>query len=151
MGCECNICNRNFNSEESLKQHKEMKHAPEKKNVKLNIRKYILAFLVILIIVFSSLTVYSYTQKPGNYDDFAKCLSENGAVVYGNDYCQYTNKQLNFFGKSKEFLNYVKCADNKSLCDSKNIKITPTWEIDGKFYEQIQTFEKLSVLTACRA
>ena len=146
---KCDACNKSFNSEESLKQHMEIKHAPEKKNPQLDIRKYVLAFLVILIIIFSSLTVYSYTQKQGKYDGFARCLSEKGAIVYGNDYCQYTNKQLNFFGKSKKYLSYVKCADNQSLCDTKKVSITPTWEIDGRFYEQVQTFEKLSILTGC--
>ncbi|HLC87088.1 MAG TPA: hypothetical protein VJH65_02330 [Candidatus Nanoarchaeia archaeon] len=126
-----------------------MKHLSEKKNVRINIRKYVLSFLVILIILFSSLTAYSYTQKQGEYDEFAKCLANKGAIIYGNDYCSYTNKQLNFFGKSKKYLNYIKCADNQNLCDEKGIKITPTWEIDEKFYEQIQTFETLSILTGC--
>ena len=88
-------------------------------------------------------------KKPGSYDSFAKCLSEKGAVIYGNDFCQYTNKQLNYFGNSKKYLNYVKCIDNKELGDSKAIKVTPTWEINGQMYEQVQTFEKLSAVSGC--
>ena len=88
-------------------------------------------------------------KKPGEYDRFAKCLTEKGTVIYGNDYCQYTNKQLNFFGKSAKYLNYVKCADNQKLCDDKNVKITPTWEINKEMYEQVQTFERLSSLSGC--
>ena len=149
MENNCNICNRNFSSEESLKQHNLSKHSEDKKEGKSNLRKYSLIGLSILIIVLLSLTVYSYMNKPGEYDDFAKCLTEKGAVVYGNDFCSYTAKQLNFFGKSKEYLNYVKCIDNKTLCDNKNVKVTPTWEIDGKMYEQVQTFEKLSLLSGC--
>jgi len=70
--------------------------------------------------------------------------------MYGNDFCQYTTKQLNLFGKSKKDLNYVKCIENKELCDSKGIKITPTWEINGSFYQQVQSFEKLSELSGCK-
>lgn len=149
MEFKCNICNRDFISEESLKQHNEMKHPVKEKKIKVNKKKYIILSLFILIVLFSSMTIYSYAKKPGKYNDFAKCLTEKGAVIYGNDYCSYTNIQLNFFGKSKEYLNYIKCADNEKLCNEKSVKTTPTWEIDGKMYEQVQTFEKLSAITGC--
>ncbi len=148
MEIRCDICNRNFNSEESLKQHNEMKH-PIKEKKKLNIRKYIIISLFLLIILFSIFTITSYMKKPGDYDEFAKCLTEKGAVIYGNDYCQYTLQQMGFFGKSKEYLNYIRCSENKELCDQKGIKITPTWEIEGKMYEQVQNFERLSAISGC--
>ena len=148
MEIRCDICNRNFNSEESLKQHNEMKH-PIKEKKKLNIRKYIIISLFLLIILFSIFTITSYMKKPGDYDEFAKCLTEKGAVIYGNDYCQYTTKQLGMFGKSKKYLNYVKCIDNEQLCNEKGIDITPTWEIDGKMYQQVQNFERLSAISGC--
>ncbi len=152
MEFTCGDCNRDFKSEESLNQHNLVKHPGENKKGKTTsqgTRKYLILSIIILIIIFSSFTVYSYVKKPGQYNEFAQCLTDKNVVVYGNDYCQYTNQQLNFFGKSKEYLNYVKCADNKKLCDEKGISITPTWEIEGKMYEQIQTFEKLSLLTGC--
>ena len=67
MEIRCDICNRNFNSEESLKQHNEMKH-PIKEKKKLNIRKYIIISLFLLIILFSIFTITSYMKKPGDYD-----------------------------------------------------------------------------------
>ena len=146
----CDICNRNFNSEESLRQHSLMKHSVEEKKAKINPKKYFIFIAVILIIILLSLSVFNYIKKPGKYDDFAKCLTEKGAVIYGNDYCQYTNKQLNFFGKSEEYLNYIRCSENQKLCDDKNIKITPTWEINGKMYEQVQSFETLSAISGCK-
>ena len=149
MKFRCNICNRDFNSEESLKQHNEMKHRTEEKKAKINTRKYIIISLFVLILFFSILTIMSYQKKPGKLDEFAQCLTEKGAVIYGNDYCQYTNRQMGMFGKSKKYLNYIKCIDNEQLCNEKNVKITPTWEIDGKTYEQVQSFEKLSVLSGC--
>ena len=56
---------------------------------------------------------------------------------------------MGFFGKSKEYLNYIRCSENKELCDQKGIKITPTWEIEGKMYEQVQNFERLSAISGC--
>ena len=148
MEYRCNICNKNFEEEESLKQHNLSKHV-DKKPKKRNFKKYFIFMAIVLIIILSVLSISSYLKKPGAYDGFAKCLTEKGAVVYGNDYCSYTAKQLNFFGKSKEHLNYIKCIENEALCDSKEVKITPTWEINGKSYSGVQTFETLSGVTGC--
>ena len=149
MEFKCNICNRDFNSEESMKQHNEMKHPIKERKAKINTKKYIIFSLLILIVVFSVITINSYMKKPGKYDDFAKCLTEKGVVIYGNDYCSYTMNQLGFFGKSKKYLNYTKCIDNQRLCNEKGVKITPTWEINGEMYEQVQTFERLAVISGC--
>lgn len=148
---ECNICKKKFSLEESLKQHNLAKHsvgsAPAKK---VNFRKYFIFICIGLIILLLGLIVNNYLKKPGQYDDFAKCLTEKGVVIYGNDFCSYTMGQMNFFGKSKQYLNYVKCVNNKELCDSKGVKVTPTWEIGGKMYEQVQIFDRLAMLSECK-
>ena len=46
-------------------------------------------------------------------DAFTACLEEKGVIVYGNDFCSYTGKQLNDFGSSEKHLNYVKCINNE--------------------------------------
>lgn len=149
MVYRCEKCNRDFETEDALKQHNLVKHVDEKPKKK-GLKGYLIFALITLIILFSVLSISSYMKKPGEYDGFAKCLTEKGAVIYGNDYCQYTNKQLNFFGKSAKYLNYVKCAENQKLCDDKNIGITPTWEINGEMYEQVQTFERLATISGCK-
>ena len=113
-------------------------------------KKRLIAILIIVVIIFGvGYLIYQYNTSPGRYDKFAKCLSEKGAIVYGNDFCQYTGKQLSWFGKSEKYLNYVKCAENKNLCESKGIKTTPTWEVNGNFYPEVQSFERLSTITGC--
>ncbi len=149
MEFKCDSCNKNFGSEESLNQHNLVKHSGEEKKGKANMRKYVIMGIIILIVLFSSFGIYSSIGKSGEYDEFVTCLTEKEVVVYGNDYCSYTNQQLNFFGKSKKYLNYVKCVDNENLCDEKGVEITPTWEIDGESYSGIQSLEKLSTLTGC--
>ena len=101
--------------ENPTKEEREKLHEQEKldlinKEKSRKTRKKIL-FSVILVIIAGGFTYYGvYTStQPGKYDDFAKCLTEKGAVIYGNDYCSYTIKQMGFFGKSKEYLDYVKC------------------------------------------
>lgn len=145
----CSHCQKTFESENSLNQHIQAKHTLQPIQEKRNL-KHIFIFLAIGIsVLLLAYSVYSYMQKPGNFDDFAKCLTEKGAVVYGNDACQYTNKQLNYFGNSKKYLNYIKCTDNKELCDQKGVRTTPTWEINGQTYPQVQTFETLAAATGC--
>ena len=148
MTHKCDLCNRDFDSDESLKQHSLAKHA-NKEPKKINFKKYFVFTAIILAIIFLSLSVNSYMKRPGQYNDFAKCLTEKGAVIYGNDFCSYTAQQLNFFGKSKEYLNYVKCINNEELCNNRGISVTPTWEINGESYSGVQTFKRLSAITGC--
>jgi len=150
MVYECKECNCKFVSKQSLDQHGLAKHSKNTTSKKVfNFKKYLIFTLIALILIFASSTIYSNFKKPGKYDDFTKCLTDKGAIMYGNTYCSYTGKQLNFFGKSGKYLNYVKCAENQELCDTKGVRTTPTWEINGEMYPQIQTFEQLSELTGC--
>ena len=148
----CKFCSKDFGSEESMNQHIQAKHGglgETKKSGGKRAKNYFVVIALIAAIALFSYTFYARSQKTGDYDEFAKCLTGKAIVVYGNDFCQYTAKQLNWFGKSEKLLNYVKCIDNKELCDSKGVKITPTWEINGKIYEGVQSFEKLSELSGC--
>ena|SRR3989338_4799052 len=159
MEFECNICNKKFSLQESLNQHNQAKHQAsatfrtstsagsiKKKSVK----KYIMFSILLLAVIIVSYTFYVRSQRTGSYDEFAKCLTATGAVVYGNDFCQYTGKQLNWFGKSEQYLSYVKCAESEELCDNKGVKTTPTWEINGSMYEGVQSFEKLAEVSGCK-
>ena len=104
----------------------------------------IAAVIGIIILATAAYSVYSY-NKPGPYDDFAKCLNENGAVMYGAmDWCHFTQGQKAMFGKSFKYLNY------HEYTELPGIKKTPTWVINGKWYENAQSFEKLAALTGCR-
>ncbi len=149
---ECKICNRKFLTRESLEYHNRDKHgsaAEKKPEEKKSIKNYVLAGSILLSIILLIAAFYINSQKPSQFDDFAKCLSEKNVVVYGNDACQYTTKQRNLFENAQKYLTYVKCVDNKELCDSKGVKITPTWEINGTMYSGVQTFERLSALSGC--
>ena len=111
-----------------------------------NIRIGVLAAMLVVAMgyLFSIIPAAS-----GNFDSFTKCLSEKGMVVYGNDWCRYTQQQMSAFGASTGYLNYVKCDENSELCRRKGVRITPTWEIDGNIYSGIQKFETLSEISGC--
>jgi len=135
-------------SHEAQKEFEERQQAHagiEQEHSKKSSKKYIIissiAFVFLLIIGYS---VYSLT-RPGPYDNFAKCLTEKGVVVYGAmDWCKYTQAQKAMFGRSFKYLNYHEHQDLEG------IKITPTWVINGEWHENVQSFERLSALTGCQ-
>ena len=67
---------------------------------------YVIASAIgIIVLAVSAYSVYSI-NKPGLYDNFAKCLTEKGAVMYGAmDWCKFTQAQKAMFGKSFKYIN----------------------------------------------
>ena len=59
-------------------------------------------------------------------------------------WCKYTQAQKAMFGKSFDYVNY------HEFTELNGIKKTPTWVIGGKWYENTQSFERLSELTGCK-
>lgn len=117
--------------EEMFSQHKE-----EGKKGKNKTRIMIAIFIIALAVIIAYALL-----SPGKYDDFAKCLTAKGAVMYGEDWCQYTNAQKGMFGKSFKYVDYhVK----------EGLKKRPTWIINGQTFETVQSFERLSALTGCK-
>ena len=124
--------------ESMFQQHSEGKEKKRKKN------KLIIFTLISLIVLVSGFSTFNYYTRPGPYDHFAQCLTEKGAVIYGAiDWCKYTQGQAHMFGKSFQYINY---QDESEL---PGIKTRPTWVIEGKWYERVQSFETLSSITGC--
>jgi len=117
--------------EEEMKVEKGKK---SKKKIK------IMVITAVILLILGSWIVYS-SLSPGKYDGFAKCLTEKGAVMYGEDWCQYTNAQKGMFGKSFKYIDYQVKED---------LRKRPTWVIGGESYETVQSFERLSALTGCK-
>ena len=47
------------------------------------------------------------------------------------------------FGNSMNYINY------RDFGEDSNIKVTPTWLINGKYYENAQSLDRLSQITGC--
>jgi len=134
-------------SEKQRLEHEQLGKQREKEALaetgKKNKKRNIIYSAVIIALVVGAYSAYSYYSKPGSFNDFAKCLSDKGAVMYGADWCKYTQEQRAMFGKS------FKHVESRDYTEGPDIKITPTWVIDGKLYERVQSFEHLSALTGC--
>lgn len=127
-------------SRKALEDHnlREERFRKEKK-IKEKKKRTIISIAAVILLIFGSLITYAQLT-PGKYDSFAKCLTEKGVVMYGEDWCQYTQGQKGMFGKSFKYINYIQ---------KPNLNVRPTWIIDGKTYEKVQSFQRLSALTGC--
>ncbi len=131
---------RKVEEENRLRDEYFVKEKERKAKMKRNVIGGIIAGIIIVLVISASVLAF-YLFTPGKYDSFAKCLTEKGAVMYGENWCKYTNAQKNMFGKSFKYINYqVKEDLNKR----------PTWVINGETYETVQSFERLSALTGCK-
>lgn len=127
--------------EQKIEQQKQLESQSKSKKS----RRYLAAAVAaIIILAIASYSFYSL-NKPGQYDLFAKCLSEKGAVMYGAmGWCKFSQAQKAMFGKSFRYINY------HEFNELPGIKKTPTWVINGQWHENVQSFDKLALLTGCK-
>ena len=94
-------------------------------------------------------------STPGNYDEFAQCLKDKGAVFYGAFWCPHCKAQKGMFGKSASKLPYVECSnpDGQSqtqMCIDKGITAYPTWVFaDGSRLSGEIALATLAEKTSC--
>jgi hypothetical protein len=123
-------------------------------------RKYLIGIFSVLVIVVAAYYIstvtglFVSTQPEGQYDNFTKCLTDEGATLYGAYWCSHCQNQKKIFGTSVKYINYVECdprGDNAKpeVCAQNNISGYPTWIINGTSYEGEQSLQELSSLTGC--
>ena len=98
-------------------------------------------FTVIIVLVLGTIsTVIIRGSGPStklNYDAFATCLKDKGAVFYGAFWCSHCQAQKKEFGTSAKLLPYVECSlpdgsGQTQICKDQKINGYPTWRFqDG--------------------
>lgn len=117
--------------------------------------KYLVGIAVAIAVIASLYYVASTTgffvspQTQGKYDNFAKCLTEKGVVMYGSKYCPHCQNQKKSFGSSWQYINYVECTENQQLCEEKGVTAVPVWYVGGQMYTGEKSFEWLSSASGC--
>ena len=109
-------------------------------------KKILLVSIVSIVFVLIAVGFgYSFvnSKKPAALDGFAQCLTEKGAIMYGASFCQYTHAQKGMFGNSLRFI------DSRDFTEDPKIRVTPTWLINGNYYENAQSLDKLAAITGC--
>ena len=91
-------------------------------------------------------------------DDFARCLGDKKAVMYGAFYCEHCKEQKDLFGDSAQYLPYVECVERGTRkvtdqCKALAIRRTPTWifEQSGERLEgKVLSLQELSQKSGCK-
>ena len=110
--------------------------------------KKLLFGLGILALIFF-MSGRNVSSEPREYDNFTKCLTEAGAVMYGTNWCVHCQEQKGEFGKSFKYVDYVNCDINRADCISAGVMVYPTWEIDGQLFPGSKSLQQLSQLSGC--
>ena len=113
----------------------------------------LLGYIILGIVLIGALSYFLATQ-PGEHDEFAKCITENDATMFGAYWCPHCTAKKEMFGKSVKLLNYVECSlpnrgGETEVCKVANIESYPTWEIKGVRHPGTQQLSTLSHLTGC--
>ncbi len=118
-------------------------------------KKKIIIILAVALLV-AIIAYAAAVRAPGKYDEFAKCLSDNGAKMYGAYWCPHCLNQKEMFGMSWKHVDYIECslpnrAGQTEFCGNAGIKGYPTWEFsNGERVEGEVTFDELSKKTNCK-
>jgi len=110
--------------------------------------------IVVVVAIGFSMTGFVTDASPSDGGDseqtsLAECLTENGAILYGTEWCGYCQRQKESFGDSFSDVTFIDCDYNRDACVEAGISGYPTWRINGQNYPGLQSLEKLSSLTGC--
>lgn len=95
------------------------------------------------------IAILSLNDKPPETDqEVAECIGSK-SILYTQLGCHACETQEDLFGKNYQYLNVIDCWYNHQPCIDSNITATPTWIIENKKYEGVQTIDKLKELTGC--
>jgi len=118
----------------------------------------IIAAIHIAPIIYFNTPITKNTEVPVpvSLDPFAKCLDEAGVIMYGSNECSFCNRQKELFGDSFEFVQYINCGQEETMCYEKKVNALPTWlrfSKDGKEIGRhvgLLTLKELSEFSSCK-
>ncbi len=111
----------------------------------------ILLFFIIFVILFLQFNEEKTVSDP-ILDNFAKCLTEKGTVMYGAYWCPHCKSQKELFGESFKYIHYVECdlgGKQNPECVEAGIEGYPTWIYNNEKKPGELSLSELSEWTGC--
>lgn len=122
-------------------------------------KNLVIGIIAVTVVIFAAAIFAKQNPAPADnnkLDDFAKCLTEKGAKMYGAFWCGHCKSQKQTFGSSFQYINHQECTvDGKSnsfaqACKDADIKGYPTWKfLDGTVKVGEVSFGELAEKTGC--
>lgn len=121
----------------------------------MNKQKSQLIAAAVIVLVLAGLIIV-LARQPGQrlpqiqLDEFAKCLTDKGAVMYGTYWCPACQSQKAMFGDAVEFIRYVECTKEPQTCIDAGATSIPMWVFaDGAKLVGAQSLESLAQASGC--
>ena len=120
---------------------------------------YIILVVGVVILLVVARANVGKEDRPGKvtqYDEFAQCLADAGAIFYGAYWCPHCQDQKEMFDNSSK-LPYIECSTPNGQgqvqeCSDEGITGYPTWVFaDGSKIDGLAQFSDLSEKTGCVA
>lgn len=112
-----------------------------------------IAVVVVFVFLFSRLlkngsttTVTGTKLSATQLENFAKYLTEKGAIMYGTYWCSHCQNQKKLFGDAFKYINYMECTKEPNRCVAAGINGYPTWTIPKSASESGLPAEEAGVL-----
>lgn len=112
-----------------------------------------------MIVLVSFLLIFvgcsSSNMDSNQLGEFATCLNDEGAMMYGTFWCAHCSKTKSLFSSSFKNVNYIECDprgddEQAEYCIEKKIEGYPTWEFkDGSRLAGELSLQILSEKTGC--
>jgi len=112
---------------------------------------YWLVLILAIILIIASTYAWAYYETSFLETMSAAtttCIASN-STLYTTEYCAYCQRQKQLFGDNVNLLNIIDCNRNEDECIAAEIKVTPTWVIDGKLYSGLRYEQELKELAGC--
>jgi hypothetical protein len=142
-------------------KHTHKEHTHRKHDKPATSKNYFVVMLVVGIVAAAGFLMWrNQSDAPIPADDpnaeFAKCLADSGAKMYGANWCGYCTRNKELFGSSWELFEkaggYIECTtpEGSALCSGAGIQGYPTWVFpDGSRAPGMQNMAVLSQKSGC--
>ena len=118
--------------------------------------KHFLVWGIVIALVIGGIAYVKVVEPAmNNHDELAKCLSANGAMMYGAYWCPHCQEQKKMFGKSVKYMSHIDCAVRGSteilqICKDAGVENFPTWKFrSGEKVTGIIPLDRLARLAGC--
>lgn len=87
---------------------------------------------------------------PEGIGDFVDCLQEAQLVIYGADWCGYTQQVVSLFGgfQAADPV-YVECTQEEDICQAAEVTGYPTIKVAGQAYTGARSLAGFAEATGC--
>ncbi|MDP2925896.1 MAG: hypothetical protein Q8N99_05995 [Nanoarchaeota archaeon] len=115
------------------------------------LKTYLVLIGIVVIIILSIFYIKKITNTDILDDESAKCIAEK-SIIYSQTSCSHCIQQKKLLGDYIKYFKIIECdasEDDSKICIDEEVKSTPTWKINDKLYEGLQSIRDLKKITGC--